>query len=483
MDPATKMDVGSGSESGEENGVVGENGQVESVFFDNAAEDARKEQEHRQGLLDKQREARALVLPTADADVRLELRNRGEPVCLFGEDAHDRRERLRALVLEEKESKPSDEQTEAKEEENKVEPAPEEFFTEGLEELKQARLKILKKSLHKSRDRLVESRKRIRSVEFREEGNEVYASMQNVALVSSQIGDSRPLAACAFSSGAQDPSTIATGSWSGLVKLWDANSGAPPLVLKGHTERISHLAFHPSKQGVIASCSADKTVHLWDTKREERDRVTAIYRDHADRVSGVAFHPDGELLGSSSFDTTWRLYDLETGTCLLLQEGHSKPIYRIAFHPDGSLAASCGLDRAARVWDNRSGRCIMTFTGHVDSVLGADFSPDGYQLATGSNDNSIKIWDLRKRRCFYTIAAHSSCVTSVKYQPGSGHVLLSTSFDKTAKVWSRRGYVLVGVLSNHEEKVTCGDIGGNAEHIVTTCYDKTWKYWSCKEQF
>lgn len=41
---------------------------------------------------------------------------------------------------------------------------------------------------------------------------------------------------------------------------------------------------------------------------------------------------------------TWRLWDVETGGCLLEQEGHSRGVYAVAFHPDGSLVGSVGLD-------------------------------------------------------------------------------------------------------------------------------------------
>lgn len=47
---------------------------------------------------------------------------------------------------------------------------------------------------------------------------------------------------------------------------------------------------------------------------------------------------------TASFDTTWRLWDVETGGCLMEQEGHSRGVYAVGFHPDGSLVASAGLD-------------------------------------------------------------------------------------------------------------------------------------------
>ncbi len=58
------------------------------------------------------------------------------------------------------------------------------------------------------------------------------------------------------------------------------------------------------------------------------------------RVSRAIFHPSGRFIGTSSFDTTWRLWDAETQQEILLQEGHSRQLYGIAFQCDGSLVAT-----------------------------------------------------------------------------------------------------------------------------------------------
>lgn len=69
-----------------------------------------------------------------------------------------------------------------------------------------------------------------------------------------------------------------------------------------------------------------------------------LQQGHEGRLGRVAFHPMGRHVGTASFDETWRLWDVETCSCLLEQEGHSRSVYTVAFHPDGSLAASGGLD-------------------------------------------------------------------------------------------------------------------------------------------
>ena len=63
-------------------------------------------------------------------------------------------------------------------------------------------------------------------------------------------------------------------------------------------------------------------------------------KGHQDRVCRVAFHPSGDYVASASFDTTWRLWDVNTTKELLLQEGHSKEVYSVEFQNDGALVAS-----------------------------------------------------------------------------------------------------------------------------------------------
>jgi U4/U6 small nuclear ribonucleoprotein PRP4 len=85
-------------------------------------------------------------------------------------------------------------------------------------------------------------------------------------------------------------------------------------------------------------------------------------------VSRLAFHPSGRFIGTTGFDKTWRLWDVEKGRELMVQEGHSREVYGIAFQCDGSLAATSGMDGYGRVWDLRTGRSVMLLKGHAKSV-------------------------------------------------------------------------------------------------------------------
>lgn len=53
---------------------------------------------------------------------------------------------------------------------------------------------------------------------------------------SSEIADDRPSAACEFAPGG---ATLATGAWSGLVKLWSVPACQKKLTIKAHEDRVT----------------------------------------------------------------------------------------------------------------------------------------------------------------------------------------------------------------------------------------------------
>ena len=58
----------------------------------------------------------------------------------------------------------------------------------------------------------------------------------------SEIGDERPIVGCCFS---PDGSQLATGSWSGTLKVWAMPSLQKQLTIKAHAERVTGVAWHP----------------------------------------------------------------------------------------------------------------------------------------------------------------------------------------------------------------------------------------------
>lgn len=462
---------------------------------------------------ERRRLAATIAVPTDDGRVRTKLREMGEPVTLFGEGPADRRDRLRGLLadLAQKGGQVNAdvEMKDAAEEEKEIEDQEEEFYSRGTEELLQARIDIAHYSIPRAKTRIEFQRKEatipLRThIKFRKEIKERLKAFE---LQGSQTAGDRHVSITRFSPNGE---LVATGNWGGQVKLVEVPSLEHKQTLRGHTSKVSGLAWRPGAtlpdQNVspetvnLASGGAEGQVHLWSLTQ---DTPLATLSGHAQRVCRVEFHPSGKYLASASEDTSWRLWDVETTTELLLQEGHSRGVYAVSFNTDGSLLASAGLDSIGRIWDLRSGRTVMILDGHIDGhikpIYGLDWGADGHRVLTASADGWIKCWDVRKVQKSGGIGAHTSAVADVRWFKGlddplvgvppgedekgmqipkrSGTFLVSAGFDHKVNIFSADDWALVQSLSGHTGPVASVDVSRDGKWIVSGGHDRTIKLW------
>jgi small GTP-binding protein len=97
---------------------------------------------------------------------------------------------------------------------------------------------------------------------------------------------------------------------------------------------------------------------------------------------------------SGSYDKTLRLWDVETGRCLRVFEGHREAISNLAWAPDGGRALSVSSDQTVRLWNTETGRCLQVLTGHTQWIYGVAWCSDGRRALSGDVSGEIRLWDL-----------------------------------------------------------------------------------------
>ena len=124
----------------------------------------------------------------------------------------------------------------------------------------------------------------------------------------------------------------------------------------------------------------------------------------------IAFSPDGQTLASSSVDRTIRIWDIHSGECLNIFQGHASWVNCIAYSLDGRNLASSGLDGTVRLWDVEQGHCLKVLQEHTSWVLsvtfttGEQFSPNlGQVLVSSSDDSTIRFWDIQTGECLQVL--------------------------------------------------------------------------------
>lgn len=189
----------------------------------------------------------------------------------------------------------------------------------------------------------------------------------------------------------------------------------------------------------------------------------------------VAFSPDGQILATSSVDSTVKLWRVADGTLLRTLQ-HPEGVTSIAFSPDGQQLVSGSYDSKVRVWRASDGALTRTLGGHVGTVWSVAFSPDGTRIASSGEDRTVKLWRAGDGALTNTLKGHTLNVWSVAFSP-DGQFLASGSFDKTIKIWRVDTGALVRTLTGSKEAVVHIAVSPDGQLIASGGDDTQIRLW------
>lgn len=197
-------------------------------------------------------------------------------------------------------------------------------------------------------------------------------------------------------------------------------------------------------------------------------------------VDTVAVNTTGEWLAfGSSHLGQLIVYEWQSESYILKQQGHFDSINALCYSPDGLRAVTASDDGKIKVWDLHSGFCLFTFSEHTAAVTAIEFARKGQVLFSASQDGTVRAWDLIRFRNFRTFTAPQRVQFSCMAVDPSGEVVVAGTHDEyDIYVWSVQTGALLDSLSGHEGPVSCLQFGSEKSVLVSSSWDKTIRVWS-----
>lgn len=204
----------------------------------------------------------------------------------------------------------------------------------------------------------------------------MYSYLRHLNVNMSQIGDERTQTVCKVAS---DGRSVVSGSWSSNLKLWDAKSAECACTFTGHTNRYVYRHLFISKYLLIylliRGCFITCRVH-WAAFRPDcttPDYVANLSKNEQNDVS-MNVNDDNSSgradIVSASADGTAKLWSIDSGKCLNTLSGHSERLSRVEWHPSGTYVGTTSFDCTWRFWDVETGKQILLQDVSVVVVCG-----------------------------------------------------------------------------------------------------------------
>ncbi|VTS01073.1 c-type cytochrome domain-containing protein [Tuwongella immobilis] len=166
----------------------------------------------------------------------------------------------------------------------------------------------------------------------------------------------------------QDGKQLLSSSRDKTAKVWDLTAKESVLTFPQHQNTVFDVAVSTDgKTGY--SVGADKQMRAWVTSGDGKQvRATG---GHGDEVYKLQYFAKGEWMVTCSADKTVRLWDAKKGNQLKELTGMTDFVYGLTISSDGTLVAAGAYDGEVKIWSVPDGKLVKAFNASPGFVPAA----------------------------------------------------------------------------------------------------------------
>jgi WD40 repeat protein len=149
---------------------------------------------------------------------------------------------------------------------------------------------------------------------------------------------------------------------------------------------------------------------------------------------------------------------------------------------DSNLWLTGGYDCVIRITDVREAHkhiCLAQYVGHKSIITDLHFTHDDSHIVSSSFDRTIKIWNARTAFPDKTLLGHTDAVTSCDLS-ADGRYIVSGSLDNTVRFWDFASGECITVIKKHTRWIKIVRFSPDSRYLATAGMDRKIYLWETK---
>ncbi|XP_058559306.1 F-box and WD repeat domain containing protein 10B isoform X4 [Neofelis nebulosa] len=178
--------------------------------------------------------------------------------------------------------------------------------------------------------------------------------------------------------------------------------------------------------GHLVAVSSNRKIQLLDVIQVKE--VPIAFRGHAGSVRALFLCEKKNFLLSGSYDLSIRYWDLKSGACIRIFNGHQGTVTCMDLYMNKLVSGA--RDCQVKEWDVETGKCLKTLK-HKDPIWAARIN-DSY-IVSSCERGIVKVWHTVTAQLVKTLIGHEGAVKCLCFDPWH---LVSGGADGLVMAWS-----------------------------------------------
>jgi len=184
------------------------------------------------------------------------------------------------------------------------------------------------------------------------------------------------------------------------VQIWAPERGSSSLPLQsyadlwGSDDTVNVVRYNPAEPRLIAHCSADRGIGLFDTRIGTPLKKTVLQMRSND-LQWNPMEPMNFVVGNDDYNAyAFDMRNLQEPT--RIYKGHASAVMSVSWSPTGREFVTGSYDRTIRIFPASAGTSREVYhTKRMQRVLSVNYTMDDKFIVSGSDDTNIRLWKAR----------------------------------------------------------------------------------------